>query len=934
MSNILTLIAEQIVNYLLAASMTAAVLTTLAWVIIKAAKIRAPIYRHMLWLYLLIGVVILPAIWVYGPKLTVAVLPAQAEPAKAVTLPTDADHTVELAQNMSPETHSPKLTSAETPVVVQASSPHPFPLKTVLAGLWLIGIVLMFTRLAVGWYRLRRICLAAEPLLQNNRFANTDERNLRILLTSQIDGPVCFGLLQPVIILPRKMYENSTAEDLQMVLSHELAHIERRDCLTNLLQRVIEAVFFFHPLIWYASFQLTQQREQICDNFVLARGASATNYVGLLSRIVEQGFEKNRLQAVALFEGRLLSRVRLLLDPKHNNQIKASRWAKIVCGIVVLICLTFGTLRLEAKSEVDVPQAVPAQTEQLQSADPNDTEAIDPNAVKQDFRTIARKLLLYKQQSGYYPETLEQLDAAVPKDLYSPTGQSYHYESNRKRFILSSCGRDGIYGNDDDEIYFVNVGDRQKLFGQRHEVYPLQDEEEATQSEMVPGERPQGNCLISGKVVSAKTGEPVDHARLYLHYSGTHGSIFIDVASDGTFEFKDIPVGPHSLTTIHVAGYQDTAYDPENKGGQYPRFSLQDGEKRAGLVFEVEPAFRISGTVSDENGNLPADIDTLRILAWIEKDDGQGYKSKQTRVNRADGSYFIDGLRGEPVYIMAINWRAAKQGDSYPPIYYPGTFSRNDAEQITFDDQWDVKNIDIQLQKTGGVVLEGTVTDQTGQPVPEAFVVAHHRDMLFDFATAYTDQQGHYQIQGLADGKFLVHVDAVHRGLVRTRMPVDIDDTNGKVKLDFTLRQGVTISGKFVDETGNDWQIGQSYGHANIKNYPDPNSDSETGTKTRMSFSLTDFRNKYRPKDIRDGSAGSFSSGQGDYNGESMLFPTESTFIIEAIMPGLTTITFSPKKEGQETLEILYNGRNIMETGIETKPGEEIKDVTIVIRTT
>ena len=64
--------------------------------------------------------------------------------------------------------------------------------------------------------------------------------------------------------------------------------------------------------------------------------------------------------------------------------------------------------------------------------------------------------------------------------------------------------------------------------------------------------------------------------------------------------------------------------------------------------------------------------------------------------------------------------------------------------------------------------------DAAGKPVPEAFVVVHRRDMLFDFVTAYTDAQGHYQIQGLGDGEFLVHVDAVHRGLVRTRTPIDL----------------------------------------------------------------------------------------------------------------------------------------------------------------
>ena len=377
------------------------------------------------------------------------------------------------------------------------------------------------------------------------------------------------------------------------------------------------------------------------------------------------------------------------------------------------------------------------------------------------------------------------------------------------------------------------------------------------------------------------------------------------------------------MRSTHTAGYQDVVYDPDGESGPYPQFSLGNGEHRSGIILEAGRACRISGRVLDENGRIPENINTLHVLAWIEKDDGQGYENEQARLNQEDGSYLIDGLSGKPVYIMAINWQAAKEGNAYPPIYYPGTFSRNEAALITFDDQWDVQNIDIQLKRTGGLVLEGTVVDESGEPVPEAFVAVHRRDMLFDFVTAYTDEQGNYEIRGLGNGEFLVHVDAVHRGLVRIRMPIDIDSANQRTQLDFELRPGVTISGKFVDEAGNEWQIGQSYGYANIKDQQGPTSN----------FSLTDFRNKYRPEDTRRGSGGNFAPGEGDYNDGQMLFPTQSTFIIQGMMPGQTMLSFYPKKEESEVVGIPHNGQNTMVTGIETMPGQQIGDVTIVIGT-
>ena len=1058
MNEISTVITDGIINYLMIASVVAALLTPLVCALVKVAKIGASVYRHMIWLYALVSIVTLPAILLHGPKFNLKVLPAKSRPAQAAASQVYYDSRAEPFQDAPAEMRWPGLLSATD--ISHADPSRPFPVRAVLVGLWLVGTVFMFVRLLIGWFRLRRFCLMADPVSDDRRIGDMYVRKLRILLTSQIDCPVCFGILHPVIMLPREMYVSTAPAEIQMILNHELAHIERRDCLTNLFQRIIEAVFFFHPLVWYASFQLTQQREQICDNYVIEKGARIMDYTKFLSRIAETGLEKTRLRTVALFEGRLLSRIDLLLDPGHNQKTRLSGGTALISAFTMLVCfLALGAVRLEAKSPVQNPSEA-SQTETATGTaaiDPKirelgeavhkrlttysdkemfvledgqtgrmkvkenitpvaeilitphiladgtkfDLEGIDAagkaidgtritspiiddaqsmrmglgrhffvngkdimskiqlTPTRQDgtnvavevkvlftrvataeeidamllmrgkegqlrlnYKKISSWIMQHKLRTGRYPEDIKELNRPLPKDVYSPTGEDYHYEAQRSRFILSSCGEDGIYGNDDDEIFIVYRGGARS--GQRHDLYPLEEDEQAeAQTERVMGERPSGNCSMSGKVISAETGEPVDHATMYLHYSGTHGSIFIEVASDGSFIFEDIPTGPFSLRSTHTAGYQDVVYNPDGQFGSYPRFSLEEGEHRSGIILEAGRACRISGRVLDENGQIPENINTLRVLAWIEKDDGQGYENEQARLNREDGSYLIDGLSGKPVYVMAINWRAAKEGSAYPPIYYPSTFFKNEAEFITFESQWDVENIDIQLQPTGGLVLEGIVVDEAGEPVPEGFIVVHRRDMLFDFVTAYTEEQGNYEIQGLGDGEFLVHVDAVHRGFVRTRIPIDIGRANQRTQLDFVLRPGVTISGRFVDEEGNDWQIGQSYGYANIKD--------RQGLTT--SFSLTDFRNKYRPKDVRRGSGGSFSQGEGDYDGSQMIFPTKSTFVIQGVMPGHTMISFYPKKEGCEVVEILYNGQSIMETGIETKPGQEIEDVTIVIKT-
>lgn len=349
MSNIPTLFTGGIIDYLLLASLLAAILTPLVSAFIKVAGIRAPVYLHMTWQYALTGIVIFPAIWLYGPTLTFEILPAPDQSVKAMQPEMDSRHDVMIAQTPPTDMHSLRPLSAESAVTDHTNPPRPFPVRIILNGIWLYGILLMSIRLLVGWSRFRRICLSAESVPENSLSESRYGKRLKVLLTSQVDGPVCFGILRPVILLPRKMYNDSPPEDLQMALSHELAHIERRDCWINLLQRVVEVIFFFHPFVWYASLQLTRQREQICDNYVIRKGARVTDYSRFLSRIAEQRFEKMSFQAVALFEGRLVQRVRSLLDPERNDQIKASHRVTVAGLVAVALCLIIGTVRLEAK---------------------------------------------------------------------------------------------------------------------------------------------------------------------------------------------------------------------------------------------------------------------------------------------------------------------------------------------------------------------------------------------------------------------------------------------------------------------------------------------------------------------------------------------------------------------------------------------------------
>ena len=385
--------------------------------------------------------------------------------------------------------------------------------------------------------------------------------------------------------------------------------------------------------------------------------------------------------------------------------------------------------------------------------------------------------------------------------------------------------------------------------------------------------------------------------------------------------------------SINTEGYQKARYDPIGKGGQLPDFTLREGQGLSDITISLTPAFRISGRVLDENGNPPAISDGkhVSVYAWSEGSKpagGEGFSIAAQAIMNPDGTYALDGLDGTPVYVQAIDNWAAEKDDAYPPRYYPGTFSRSQATPLTFDGEKAHTDIDIRLAKTGGAVLDGTVTDrETGKAISGALVTVHHDDMLFDRVLAYTDENGQYHLEGLSDGKMLVHVDAAPCGWVRTTKELVIRDPDEKCVVDVTLRKGVIIKGRLVDRTGNPLDIGS------LRCYGWAIAATTDGKNPNRSFSAVP--SKHYPQ-THDGHGPnlSFSPTEGDYRDAKMIFPTKSTFEIYGLMPGDTTLSFDPKRPNWQFIRIRTGGKDLPTMGkFKTTAGEVLEDVELVVKT-
>ncbi len=132
---------------------------------------------------------------------------------------------------------------------------------------------------------------------------------------------MAWGLLRPAVVLPEDA-EGWSVEQRRAVLTHELGHVKRHDCLTQALAQVACAVYWFHPLAWVAAWRLRVERERACDDLVLRAGASGPDYADHLLQLA-RGARAAAGPAWALamarpsqLEGRLLA----ILDPSLDRR--------------------------------------------------------------------------------------------------------------------------------------------------------------------------------------------------------------------------------------------------------------------------------------------------------------------------------------------------------------------------------------------------------------------------------------------------------------------------------------------------------------------------------------------------------------------------------------------------------------------------------------
>ena len=299
--------------------------------------------RHRLWSLTMIGLLgmpllalVTPAIWtltvspdvaafvpsVRAPDRQVNFESRDPEPITLPSLAADSDGTL---LGMTDDSFYVEPIHSAAVVVERQQDPsiRGNVIARIIPVIWAVGALLVLLNLAVGTWRVSRFKRSSNPVVDGAWQCLVDEQRKRLGLKTSVElrehpgdvVPLTLGVIRPVIVLPRQARDWSDRLK-RTVLLHELAHVRRRDVAYQWLGRLACALYWFHPLAWWALLRLRQEREQACDDLVIHCGERATEYAEDLV-VVAKNFQNQRGMACAVAmarHGNLEARMRSLFD--------------------------------------------------------------------------------------------------------------------------------------------------------------------------------------------------------------------------------------------------------------------------------------------------------------------------------------------------------------------------------------------------------------------------------------------------------------------------------------------------------------------------------------------------------------------------------------------------------------------------------------------
>jgi bla regulator protein BlaR1 len=225
---------------------------------------------------------------------------------------------------------------------------------------WMCGFAVVIGLWFTRWRRIRAIVRAATPL--------STDAPIRVLLSGALLEPSVFGIFRPVLLLPEGIERRLTGKQLEAIYAHELCHVRRRDNVAAALHMLVEALFWFHPLVWWLEARLIEERERACDEAVLQAGNHPQDYAESILEVCKLCLASPLACASGVSGADLKKRIETIMGRRIGRRLNTPR--KVLLAIMGMLAavlpIAIGLLNPARAQEQ------PAQTFEVASIKPSD----------------------------------------------------------------------------------------------------------------------------------------------------------------------------------------------------------------------------------------------------------------------------------------------------------------------------------------------------------------------------------------------------------------------------------------------------------------------------------------------------------------------------------------------------------------------------------
>ena len=201
--------------------------------------------------------------------------------------------------------------------------------RWIVLVVWLAGTAGVLFWWGRHWRPLRSALRSATQLLLGPAFAEAtaggpdcDGRELTVMSSPSAFEPGVVGILRPVLLFPEGLVDRLAPAQLDAILAHERAHVRSHDNLLAVVHMAVEAIFWFHPLVWWIERRMIDERERACDEAVIRAGKRPADYVEGILAVCRWSLESPVMCVSGVSGSDLRTRIEAILTNRLGRRLR------------------------------------------------------------------------------------------------------------------------------------------------------------------------------------------------------------------------------------------------------------------------------------------------------------------------------------------------------------------------------------------------------------------------------------------------------------------------------------------------------------------------------------------------------------------------------------------------------------------------------------